>query len=227
VAQAIPTGQWFTADEPSSNVSGKVSGAASGDASAGQHWWFDTGSVALDFAYSGEFGAGERAAGDLHPGERASGERAAAERLGAWLADRFPEIDAAAAIERDLADARALQRALATLSRAASARETAAAEDVDVINLFAATPDIPPALAGASRQAGRSRARVGQAFSSIARAAVELFDERNAERIRECAADDCHLIFYDESRSNNRRWCSMQRCGNRAKVRAHRSRTER
>ncbi|MEQ1734865.1 MAG: CGNR zinc finger domain-containing protein, partial [Rhodoglobus sp.] len=24
-------------------------------------------------------------------------------------------------------------------------------------------------------------------------------------------------------RSNNRRWCSMQRCGNRAKVRAHRA----
>jgi predicted RNA-binding Zn ribbon-like protein len=192
VAQAIPTGQWFTSD------------ASSDGPGAGQRWWFDTGSVALDFAYAGGFSN--------------------AEALGAWLAARFPEVDAASATERDLADARALQRALATASRAASAHETAAAEDVDVINLFAATPDIPPALSGASRQAGRSRARIGQAFSSIARAAVELLDETNTERIRECAADDCQLIFYDESRSNNRRWCSMQRCGNRAKVRAHRTR---
>ena len=47
----------------------------------------------------------------------------------------------------------------------------------------------------------------------------------SVERVRECAADDCAIVFYDESRSNNRRWCSMQRCGNRAKVRAHRART--
>jgi predicted RNA-binding Zn ribbon-like protein len=58
----------------------------------------------------------------------------------------------------------------------------------------------------------------------MAREAVELFDVDNAERIRTCAADDCDLVFFDASRSNNRRWCSMQRCGNRAKVRGHRAR---
>ncbi|WIB37118.1 CGNR zinc finger domain-containing protein [Curtobacterium sp. MCJR17_043] len=31
-------------------------------------------------------------------------------------------------------------------------------------------------------------------------------------------------MFYDSSRGGTRRWCSMQRCGNRAKVRAHRAR---
>ena len=60
-------------------------------------------------------------------------------------------------------------------------------------------------------------------LSMVAREAVALFDAEHSERIRECAADDCALVFYDESRSNNRRWCSMQRCGNRAKVRKHRS----
>jgi predicted RNA-binding Zn ribbon-like protein len=57
----------------------------------------------------------------------------------------------------------------------------------------------------------------------MAREAVELFAPERQERIRECAADDCGLVFYDESRSNNRRWCSMKRCGNRAKVRTHRA----
>ena len=124
----------------------------------------------------------------------------------------------------DLRDATVLRGAIAAAAVATSVGETVGPKDVDVINLFAATPDVPPALIGGSRQAGRTRARVGQLLSTIAREAVELFDEDKIERIRECAADDCGLVFYDESRSNNRRWCSMQRCGNRAKVRAHRAR---
>lgn len=59
----------------------------------------------------------------------------------------------------------------------------------------------------------------------MARESVGLFGTGSNERIRECSAEDCQLVFYDDSRSNNRRWCSMQRCGNRAKVRAHRSRS--
>lgn len=82
-----------------------------------------------------------------------------------------------------------------------------------------------PALASRRFTSGRQRAGSrAQAFSSMAREAVELFDVDNAERIRTCAADDCDLVFFDASRSNNRRWCSMQRCGNRAKVRGHRAR---
>jgi predicted RNA-binding Zn ribbon-like protein len=191
VWHTIPTGQWFTSDD-------------------GQRWWFDTGSLALDFAYAGGFGDGPQT---LHTPTQ----------LSRWLAGRFPEVDADVS-ERDLADGRALQRAIAAISVAVSVDGVPAAEDVDVVNLFAATADIPPALAGGSRQAGRSRARAGQAFAAMAREAVEVFSAENAERVRECSAEDCHLVFFDESRSNNRRWCSMQRCGNRAKVRAHRSR---
>jgi len=40
-----------------------------------------------------------------------------------------------------------------------------------------------------------------------------------------CGADNCALIYLDTSRPGNRRWCSMERCGNRAKVRGHRSRS--
>jgi predicted RNA-binding Zn ribbon-like protein len=176
----------------------------------GVRWWFDSGSVALDFAYAGGFG--ETPESLLSP-----------EALGSWLATRYPEV-AQAASEGDLRDARALQSALARAVVAQSQNEPADAADIDVINLFAATPDIPPSLDGGSRQAGRTRARPAQALSAIARDSIELFAPGNTDRIRQCAADDCDLIFYDESRSNNRRWCSMQRCGNRAKVRAHRAR---
>ena len=125
---------------------------------------------------------------------------------------------------RDLVDALALRSAIANAARAIGSGARPGGGDVDVINLYAATPDIPPSLAGGTRQAGRSLGRASQALSVIAREAVVLFGESSAERFRACAADDCELLFFDESRSNNRRWCSMQRCGNRAKVRAHRER---
>jgi predicted RNA-binding Zn ribbon-like protein len=177
----------------------------------GQDWWFDGGSVAVDFAYAGGFpDAPESLAG--------------AADLGAWLADRFVGLETQPS-DREVVDALALQRALARLIGAIGSGNNGAAEDIDVVNLFAATPDIPPALNGGSRQAGRSRARTGQALSAIDRAFIQLRSDDNADRIRRCDASDCDLIFFDESRSNNRRWCSMQRCGNRAKVRAHRERT--
>jgi predicted RNA-binding Zn ribbon-like protein len=186
------TGQWVASDD-------------------GHRWWFDSGSVALDFAYSGALGDGWEML--YEPSDLAD-----------WLNGRFPGVDGTVT-DRDLIDAKALRAAIARLAIAASSNERAATDDVDVVNLFAATPDIPPSLPGGGRQAGRARAHTGQALSAMAREAVELFGSDSLPRIRECAADDCAMVFYDDSRSNNRRWCSMQRCGNRAKVRAHRART--
>ena len=66
-------------------------------------------------------------------------------------------------------------------------------------------------------------ATVGRALSSIARDAVATFSA-GPGRVRHCAAGNCALIFLDTSRPHSRRWCSMRRCGNRTKVRIHRSR---
>ncbi|MGV8875886.1 MAG: CGNR zinc finger domain-containing protein [Rhodoglobus sp.] len=176
-------------------------------------WWFDSGARALDFAYTGAMG-GNPAGEQLHsPAE-----------LSTWLAARFEEFDGTLS-DRDLTDARGLRAAIATIASALSINELADPHQIDVINLFAATPDVPPQLAGGGMKAGRTSVRCGQAFSTMAREAVTLFSSQQHERIRQCAADDCALVFFDESRSNNRRWCSMQRCGNRAKVRSHRART--
>ena len=41
---------------------------------------------------------------------------------------------------------------------------------------------------------------------------------------RICANDACRWVFEDTSRGGRRRWCDMQSCGNRAKVRRFRSR---
>ena len=43
-------------------------------------------------------------------------------------------------------------------------------------------------------------------------------------RLKVCPDDGCAWAFYDESRNRSRRWCSMDACGNRHKVRAYRDR---
>jgi len=58
-------------------------------------------------------------------------------------------------------------------------------------------------------------------------AAADLLELLRAgrHRIRACAAHDCVLHFYDDSRGGRRQWCSMATCGNRAKARRHYERT--
>lgn len=65
---------------------------------------------------------------------------------------------------------------------------------------------------------------VATAFAVLAVDAVDL--ATGVEDIRICAADDCGLRFVDTSPRRTRQWCSMARCGNRAKARAHYERTK-
>ncbi|QAV70279.1 zf-CGNR multi-domain protein [Salinibacterium sp. UTAS2018] len=203
------------ATTPAPTPTADNAGGATGQwftSSTSRQWWFDSGARALDFAYTG-----------------AMGNNPAWERLNTpadlatWLEGRFEACDGTVT-DRDLTDAKGLREAIASIATTLSVNGTPDSRQVDIINLFAATPDVPPRLTGGSLQAGRTRVRTGQALATLAREAVFLFGDDQLERIRECAADDCALVFYDESRSNNRRWCSMQRCGNRAKVRSHRAR---
>jgi hypothetical protein len=45
-------------------------------------------------------------------------------------------------------------------------------------------------------------------------------------RFKECRSEDCRSVFYDRSKNQSGRWCSMESCGNRHKVRAWRERRE-
>jgi predicted RNA-binding Zn ribbon-like protein len=175
----------------------------------GGTWFFDSGALCLDFGLAGV---------DVRE------QFASPADLVQWLGARFERLDKQVA-DRELADAVLLREAIARSGRAISEGATPGRDDVDTINLFAATPDVPPVLAGGRRKAGATKVRAGAALSSIARDAVRQFAAHGGDRIRQCEADDCGFVFLDDSRANNRRWCSMQRCGNRAKVRAHRARS--
>jgi predicted RNA-binding Zn ribbon-like protein len=56
----------------------------------------------------------------------------------------------------------------------------------------------------------------------IALSAAELMTGIRAAKVRQCQDDrGCGWLFVDESRAQNRRWCSMGDCGNRAKAHRH------
>lgn len=181
--------------------------------SNGVPWFFDAGSDSLEFAYSGDMRRG------VEEWERLRNPRDLAD----WLAARVDRVDTDVT-DRDLADALLLRAALTGLYLAAASGDPLPADDIDTVNLYAATPDIPPALDGGRRQAGAGRIRVAQVLSTLARDAIEVFEAADERRVRACDDETCRMVFHDESRTNNRRWCSMERCGNRAKVRAHRER---
>jgi predicted RNA-binding Zn ribbon-like protein len=57
---------------------------------------------------------------------------------------------------------------------------------------------------------------------AVARSAAELLCSDDRRFVRACPGHDCGWLFLD--RRGRRRWCSMDSCGNRAKVRAHAAR---
>jgi predicted RNA-binding Zn ribbon-like protein len=48
--------------------------------------------------------------------------------------------------------------------------------------------------------------------------AVEVLTSESTRRLRECNGNHCDWLFIDSSRNHMRRWCSMDECGNRAKM---------
>ena len=55
----------------------------------------------------------------------------------------------------------------------------------------------------------------------IARSGADLLASPDFARVTQCDGSGCTWLFLDHSRTRNRRWCSMQSCGNRAKARRH------
>jgi predicted RNA-binding Zn ribbon-like protein len=58
----------------------------------------------------------------------------------------------------------------------------------------------------------------------VAHSAATFFATADYSAVRKCENPNCILFFYDTSKNHSRRWCSMDSCGNRAKVAAFRER---
>jgi predicted RNA-binding Zn ribbon-like protein len=140
--------------------------------------------------------------------------------LAAGLGERAPTVR-----DADLRTARDLREAIYRAVRAAMTCKPPARRDIDIINAAATRAPLVPKLKGREpRIVWSSSSRFSSVLSSIARDAIELLGGAELGRVRECAAPNCSLLFVDQSHSQRRRWCSMERCGNRNKTQAYRRR---
>jgi predicted RNA-binding Zn ribbon-like protein len=174
----------------------------------GQAFQFDAGALCLELLTTG--GSAD------HPGYEALVEPRDLER---WLTECRLHLGATVQ-PRDIRTAHELRGAIWQAALAAIEDRSLPGTAVAAINELAERVPPVPALAGDRRH--WVEATGDQAMSAIARDAVELFGGPYARRVRRCASGDCALVFVDLSRPGQRRWCAMQRCGNRAKQRTRR-----
>ncbi|MEU3249943.1 CGNR zinc finger domain-containing protein [Streptomyces sp. NPDC006997] len=99
-----------------------------------------------------------------------------------------------------------------------------------VNDLARAAPPAPRALRGPDGALVRELARPPECaalLGAVARDAVELLTDPAARAsLRQCAGDNCPIVYVDTSRGHRRRWCSSEVCGNRERVARHRRRAQ-
>jgi predicted RNA-binding Zn ribbon-like protein len=126
----------------------------------------------------------------------------------------------------DLERVRALRTAVLATVDAEMRGASPSSAHLDTINAAAAVPQRAPRLTlgrdGLSIERGQPR--VAEVLGVLARDAIDLLTGPQRGQLRECAAEDCRGIYIDSSPGRTRRWCSTARCGNRARVAAHRAR---
>ncbi|RSM84737.1 hypothetical protein DMH04_19850 [Kibdelosporangium aridum] len=117
----------------------------------------------------------------------------------------------------DLALALRLREAIDRLARGLTH-----AADVRLVNKIAADLPVPHLRIDANGPSREVRSAAGPIKAVLAELAADAIDlVASGGVVRICAFDDCGLRFHDASPKHNRQWCSMTRCGNRAKARAH------
>ncbi|MBV8634240.1 MAG: CGNR zinc finger domain-containing protein [Burkholderiaceae bacterium] len=127
-----------------------------------------------------------------------------------------------------LATARELRAVARELITARKACRTA---DVGKLNTFLREAASYPQLVWQDAAAPHiERAYIAQSamqlFAPLAEAIAQLLVEGDFNLVRSCEHPDCVLWFYDRTKAHKRRWCSMARCGNRAKVAEFRKRRQ-
>jgi len=131
----------------------------------------------------------------------------------------------------DVRLAKELRATLHPLAQAAARGRTPDPADVEALNTFlAADQPLRLQLAGppAEQERGGWELRVAppadarSALARIARQAAEHLTAPEAAHLRLCADEECAGAYLDPT--GRRRWCSTERCGVKARVRAHRAR---
>ncbi|MFE7896524.1 CGNR zinc finger domain-containing protein [Streptomyces sp. NPDC057424] len=179
----------------------------------GRPYRFDPGTLCLELTVTGGPGALARWEVLHEPSD-----------LVAWAGrSRLPEGLDLTVSAVELERARTLRDAVFLIAADRAHGRPLQAAHLDVVNAAAAEPPLIARVEPDGVRAWAPGATGTHLLSTVARDAIDLFTGPGADRVRECGARNCHLVFVDTSRPG-RRWCVMEHCGNREKVRAHRAR---
>ncbi|KOX01532.1 zf-CGNR multi-domain protein [Streptomyces sp. NRRL B-1140] len=180
----------------------------------GKPYRFDPGALCLELTTTGGPGAFARWEALHEPAD-----------LIAWAGrSRLPDgLDLTVSGE-ELRRARTLRDAVLLMAADRAHGRPLQAAHLDVVNAAAAAPPLITRIEPDGTRSWAPGATGSRLLATVARDAIELFTGPCADRVRECGAHDCHLLFVDTSRPGRRRWCAMEHCGNREKARMHRTR---
>ncbi|HEX8221597.1 MAG TPA: ABATE domain-containing protein [Chloroflexia bacterium] len=133
-------------------------------------------------------------------------------------------VEAQAALER----AKVAREAIYRILLAAANHERAAPEDVALLNDTVAEAQAQVHLAPTG-EAGHLHWRwksetpqFDMVLWAVARSAAELLTSEELTKVKSCPGEGCAYLFMDLSRNGKRRWCEMDVCGNRNKVKRFR-----
>jgi len=158
-----------------------------------------------------------------------------ANALRRWLAGAGlgagDESDDSRARRQAFRTARELRAAVRTIAEAMIAGDRITDDAVSVVNrVLEARPTFDQVVREEDgfRRVSRTASRTPLALlTPVAASAARLLTGLDPARVSRCDARGCVLVYYDASRNRSRRWCSMARCGNRAKVARHYRRSRR
>jgi predicted RNA-binding Zn ribbon-like protein len=153
----------------------------------------------------------------------------AAGRLAAWARHvGFAAAAPACRLPRRLNRAVALRETLAVLFAAAARGRSLPAAALDELTRWNQEAWLHRVLTSRADTAEwRWRARTNgadQLLFTIALDAADLLLSAERSRLRVCEGAGCGWYFFDRSKAGRRRWCNMEVCGNRVKVRSYRAR---
>jgi predicted RNA-binding Zn ribbon-like protein len=144
--------------------------------------------------------------------------------LGRWFRAAGLVFEAPEAQPAELVHARELREAVYRLLRP-DLRDDPHPVDIDTVNRWAAHPGLRPVLGDDARSIRLvAEHPVRACLAAVAADAIGVISGPLLEHVRECVRAECSVLFLDASRSRQRRWCDMTRCGNRTKAARHRLR---
>jgi predicted RNA-binding Zn ribbon-like protein len=160
---------------------------------------------------------------DLHDPSDLLRWAAAAERLPSAMIDRFsaewrkrPGI-----ADASFSEAIDLRETIYRCIAATAAGQLPSAENLTALNgVFGAAP-ARQRLRPGGWAIGAPAISVSTLLAPTLWSAADLLVRAPLPRLRQCANPECGWLFLDNSKSGNRRWCSMSACGNRAKAHRH------